>query len=206
MLLLNKNKNKVSSRRQIQIKEVKDGILVLPEHEYRLIIETSSINFELKSEEEQDILIDNFQNFLNSLPCELQVLVRVREVDIDRYLEEIGKSKATEREKVYRDQIKNYCSFIKNLVAGNKILSRRFYVVIPYKNSDKNKEFALIEEQINLQKDIILRGLEKLGMKARVLDSLELLDLFYSFYSPAQAKTQELKGHTIEALLENQYV
>ncbi len=206
MLLLNKNKNKVSSRGQIQIKEVKDGILVLPEHEYRLIIETSSINFELKSEEEQDVLIDNFQNFLNSLPCELQVVVRVREVDIDRYLEEIGKSKESEREKVYKDQINNYCNFIKNLVSGNKILSRRFYVVIPYKNSDKSKEFSLIAEQINLQRDIVLRGLEKLGMKARVLDSLELLDLFYSFYSPQQAKTQELKGHTIETLINNQYV
>ena len=206
MLLLNKNKNRVSSRRQIQIKEVKDSILVLPDNEYRLIIETSSINFELKSEEEQDVLIDNFQNFLNSLPCELQVLIRVREVDIDRYLEEIGKSKVAEHEKVYRDQIGNYCSFIKNLVAGNKILSRRFYVVIPYKNTDKNKEFSLIAEQINLQRDIILKGLEKLGMKARVLDSLELLNLFYSFYSPQQAKTQELKGHTIEALLSNQYV
>lgn len=206
MLLLNKNKNKVSSRRQIQIKEVKDGILILPEDEYRLIIETSSINFELKSEEEQDILIDNFQNFLNSLPCELQVLIRVREVDVDRYLEEIGKSKATESEKVYKNQISNYCSFIKNLVSGNKILSRRFYVVIPYQNSDKNKEFSLIGEQINLRRDIVLKGLERLGMKARVLDSLELLDLFYSFYSPAQAKTQELKGQTIEALLENQYV
>ena len=95
MLLLNKNKNKISSRRQIQIKEVKDGILILPNNEYSLIVETSSINFELKSEEEQDILIDSFQNFLNSLPCELQVLVRVREVDIDRYFEEIGKNKVT---------------------------------------------------------------------------------------------------------------
>ena len=206
MLLLSKNKNKVSSRNQIRIKEVKDGILVLPNNEYRLIVETSSINFELKSDEEQDVLIDGFQNFLNSLPCELQVLVRVREVDIDRYLEEIGKSKTTEREKVYRDQIGNYTGFIKNLVSGNKILSRRFYIVIPYKNSDKNKEFSLIEEQIHLQRDIIVKGLEKLGMKARVLDSLELLDLFYSFYSPQQAKTQELKGHTIEALINNQYV
>ncbi len=206
MLLLNKNKNKVSSRRQIRIKEVKDGILVLPDNEYRLIVETSSINFELKSDEEQDILIDSFQNFLNSLPCELQVLVRVREVDIDRYLEEIGKSKDIEKEKVYRDQINNYTSFIKNLVSGNKILSRRFYIVIPYKNTDKNKEFSLIEEQIHLQRDIVVKGLEKLGMKARVLTSLELLDLFYSFYSPQQAKTQELKGQTIEALLENQYV
>src|SRR3990167_4503729 len=129
MLLLNKNKNKVSSRRQIQIKEVKDGILILPNNEYRLAIETSSINFELKSEEEQDVLIDSFQNFLNSLPSRLQILIRVREVDIDRYLEQIGKSKTGEKEKVYRDQIDNYGDFIGNLVSGNKILSRRFYVV-----------------------------------------------------------------------------
>lgn len=206
MLLLNKNKNKVSSRGQIRIKEVKDGTLILPNNDYRLVVETSSINFELKSDEEQDILIDVFQNFLNSLPCELQVLIRVREVDIDRYLEEIGKSKNTEKEKVYRDQINNYTSFIKNLVSGNKILSRHFYIVIPYKNLDKNKDFSLIEEQIHLQRDIVVKGLEKLGMKARVLGSLEILDLFYSFYSPGQAKTQELKGHTIEALISNQYV
>jgi len=206
MLLLNKNKNKDSSRRQIRIKEVKDGILVLPDNEYRLIVETSSINFELKSDEEQDILIDNFQNFLNSLPCELQVLIRVREVDIDRYLEEIGKSKDIEREKVYKDQINNYTSFIKKLVSGNKILSRRFYVVIPYKIIDKNKDFSLMEEHLHLQRDIIVKGLERLGMKARVLGSIEVLDLFYSFYSPSQAKTQELKGHTIEALISHQNV
>ncbi|MDO8658746.1 MAG: hypothetical protein Q7K55_08445, partial [Candidatus Levybacteria bacterium] len=84
MWLLNKSRNKVSSRKQIQIKEVKDDILVLPNNEYRTIIETSSINFELKSEEEQDVLIDGFQNFLNSLPSQLQILIRVREVDIDR--------------------------------------------------------------------------------------------------------------------------
>ena len=78
MLLLNKNKNKVSSRRQIRIKEVKDGILVLPENEYRLIVETSSINFELKSDEEQDILIDSFQNFLNSLDFSLQFFITLR--------------------------------------------------------------------------------------------------------------------------------
>ncbi len=205
MLLLNKNKNRVSSRRQIQIKEVRDGILVLPNSQYRLVIETSSVNFELKSEEEQDILIDSFQNFLNSLPCELQILVRVREVDINKYLEQMGKSHDSEPEKVYKDQIKNYSSFIKNLVSGNKILSRRFFVVIPYKYQNKDKGFSLIVEQLHLQRDIVLRGLEKLGMKARVLDSLEILDLFYSFYNPNQVKTQELKGHTIEMLITNRY-
>lgn len=206
MWLLNKSKNKVSSRRQIKIKEVKDSILILPNNQYRLAIETSSINFELKSEEEQDVLIDSFQNFLNSLPCKLQILVRVREVDIDRYLEGISKTKDREKEKVYRDEIDNYCDFIKKLVSGNKILSRRFYVVIPYQHLDGNKDFNLIKEQINLNRDIVLRGLEKLGMKAKQLDSLEILDLFYSFYNSDQVKTQELKGKTIQALLQNNYV
>lgn len=201
MWLLSKSKSKASSRRQIQIKEVKDDILVLPNNEYRLVIETSSINFELKSEEEQDVLIDGFQNFLNSLPSQLQILIRVREIDIDRYLEQIGKSKLTEKEKIYKDQIDNYSEFITDLVSGNKILSRRFYVIIPYHHTDSNKDFNLIKEQIHLSRDIVLKGLEKLGMKAKTLDSLELLNLFYSFYNPNQIKTQELKGDIIERML-----
>lgn len=206
MSLWNKAKNKASSRRQIQIKEVRDGVIILPNNEYRLVIETSSVNFELKSDEEQDVLLDSFQNFLNSLPSELQILVRVREVDVDSYLDEIGKRKFIEKEKVYKQQIDNYSEFIKNLISGNKILSRRFYIVIPYKNTDKSYDFTTIFEHINLQKDIVTRGLEKLGMKATTLNSLEVLDLFYSFYNTSSQKTQELKGQTIEALLTPNYV
>jgi hypothetical protein len=206
MWLLSKSKNKVSSRRQIQIKEVKDDILVLPNLEYRTILETSSINFELKSEEEQDVLIDSFQNFLNSLPCQLQILIRVREVDIDHYLEEISKSKKTEKEKAYKNQIDNYCDFITKLVLGNKILSRRFYIVIPYHHEDKNKDFELVSEQLHLLTDIVAKGLAKLGMKTKTLSSLEILDLFYSFYNPDQIKTQALTGQTLQKLLENHYV
>lgn len=206
MWLLNKSKTKVSSRRQIQIKEVKDDILGLPNHEYRVLLETSSINFELKSEEEQDVLIDSFQNFLNSLPCQLQILVRVREVDIDRYLQEINFSKKVEKEEAYKNQIDNYCDFITNLVAGNKILSRRFYIVIPYHHGGSDKDFQLVKEQLRLLTDIVSRGLEKLGMKAKTLSSLEILELFYSFYNPEQLKTQALTGLTLEKLLENHYV
>ena len=203
MWLLKKSNNKVSTRRQIQIKEVKDGILVLPDNKYRLVIETSSINFELKSEEEQDVLIDSFQNFLNSLPCELQILVRVREVDVNRYLELVSEASHSEKEKVYKDQISNYCAFIKNLVAGSKILSRQFYIVIPYQHSGKNHDFYVIREQMHMSRDIVFRGLEKLGMKAKTLDSLELLSLFYNFYNPTHAKTQELKKQTIQEMVNN---
>jgi hypothetical protein len=197
MWLLTKSNSKVSSRRQIDIKEVKDGILVLPGNEYRTVIETSSVNLELKSEAEQDVLIDSFQNFLNSLSIPLQILIRVREVDIDSYLEKIQEEKTHEKEKVYKLQIDNYTEFVGKLVSGNKILQRRFYVVIPYKNPDRGKDFGVIKEHIHLQRDIVIRALEKLGMKTKVLDSLEVLDLFYNFYNSSQAKTQELKNQIL---------
>lgn len=197
MWLLTKSNSKVSSRRQIEIKELKDGILVLPNNEYRIVIETSSVNLELKSEDEQDVLIDSFQNFLNSLSIPLQILIRVREVDIDSYLEKIQKEKQNEKEKIYRLQIDNYTEFVGKLVSGNKILQRRFYVVIPYKNVDHQRDFSVIKEHINLQRDLIVMSLEKLGMKTKVLDSLEVLDLFYNFYNPSQAKTQELKNQIL---------
>ena len=199
------NNSKASSRRQVQIKEVKDNVLILPGNHYRTVLETSSVNFELKSEDEQDVLIDNFQNFLNSLPCTLQILIRVREVDTDRYLEEFSKSQGKDSEKVYRDQMKNYCDFIRTLVSGNKILSRRFYVVIPYTPTDKTGDFDLIKEQILLSQDIVAKGLEKLGMKTRALNSFEILELFYKFYNFDHIKSQELKAQTFKELFNNSY-
>lgn len=199
------NNSKVSSRRQVQIKEVKDNVLILPGNRFRTVLETSSVNFELKSEDEQDVLIDNFQNFLNSLPCALQILIRVREVDIDRYLEEFAKNQGKESEKVYREQMKNYCDFIRTLVSGNKILSRRFYVVIPYNPTEKTGDFNLIKEQILLSQDIVAKGLEKLGMKTRALDSFELLELFYKFYNFDHIKSQELKAQTFQEFFNKSY-
>ncbi|OGE78056.1 hypothetical protein A3J19_01095 [Candidatus Daviesbacteria bacterium RIFCSPLOWO2_02_FULL_41_8] len=204
-MLFGKPKSKSSSRRQIRIKEVKDNMLILPGNKYRAIIETSAINFELKSEDEQDAIIDNFQNFLNSLPCSLQILIRVREVDIDRYLEEFSKRESKEEEEVYKTQIQSYCSFITDLVSGNKILSRRFYVVIPYDDSGGKHDFALVKEQLLLNQDIVIKGLEKLGMKTRVLDSLEILDLFYTFYNSDQVKSQPLKAETLRPIFEGSY-
>ncbi len=206
MWLLKKSLNKISSRNQIAIKEVRDGILVLPKNEHRLVIETSSVNFELKSEAEQDVLIDSFQTFLNSLPSQLQILIRIREVDIDQYVDSIDLLKETEDEKQYLEQINDYTQFIRQLVSGNKILSRKFYIVLPYKPETKGNTFELAQAQLNLTQDMVIKALEKLGMKARKLDSLEVLHLFYSFYNKGQIKTQELTNTTMKAILQHNYV
>ncbi len=100
----------------------------------------------------------------------------------------------------------NYTQFIQKLVSGNKILSRRFFVIIPYHSSDSQKDFKIIKEQLSVTRDIILRGLEKLGMKVKTLNSLELLDLFYSFYNADQIKTQILQEEAVIAHTQQTYV
>lgn len=179
--------------------------MILPENKFRMILETSSVNFELKSDSEQDLLLDNFQNFLNSLSCPLQILIRVREIDVDGYLEQILKSKDAEKEIIYRKQIENYTSFIKEVVRGNKILTRKFYIVIPYNHTEGKKDFPAIKEHLNLQRDLVLRGLEKIGMKAKPLDTIEVLNQFYTFYNSAHSKTQELTKQSLSKLLGGSY-
>jgi hypothetical protein len=199
MYLLQKSNAKASSRRQIDIKGVKDGILMLPGNEYRFVLEVSSVNFELKSEDEQDALIDTYQSFLNSLSCGLQIIVRVREMDMDKYIDDLNARLAGETEAIYRTQIRNYTKFVGSLIATNKILARRFYVVVPYTGKDET-DFDLVKEQLYLNCDIVAKGLSRLGMQTTGLGSLEVLDLFYSFYNPAQAKRQPLSAQALQVL------
>jgi len=205
MLSSSQAKTKGSARAQIGIKEVRDNILVLSDNSYRSILSVSSLNFELQSEEEQDVLIDNFQSFLNSLTIPLQILIRIRELDIEKYLENIQQSRADEVEEIYIEQLKHYSNFIRKLISGNKILSRKFYVVIPYDNKAVN-EFYIAREQLLLEQEIIIKGLEKIGMSARQVSGLEILDLFYSFYKPDQAKTQPLAQEIVRQTNEQNFI
>ena len=199
MYALRKSNRKTSARSQIDIKGVKDGVLMLSDRHYRVVLEVSPVNFELKSEDEQDALIDTFESFLNSVGSPLQILVRTREIDMDKYLGELNEALAGETEAVYKDQINNYDEFIRSLITTNKILTRHFYVIVPYDASSKT-EFEMVQEQLNLRVDIVTKGLARLGMHTRELPSLEVLELFYSFYSPEQAKIQPLTEQTLELL------
>ncbi len=199
MFALQKSKTRTSSRNQIAIKGVRDGILMLPNNEYRAILQVSSLNFELRSEEEQDAIMDTYESFLNSVGSSLQILIRTREIDMDKYLEDLKIRLDDEKEQVYRDQLQNYDEFIRTLIQSNKILTRHFYIVVPYHASNK-ADFELVQEQLNLKLDIVAKGMMRIGMHTKELSSLETLDLFYSFYSPAQAKIQPLTEHALQLI------
>ena len=199
MFALQKSKSKASSRNQIAIKGVRDGVLMLPNNEYRAILQVSSLNFELRSEEEQDAIIDIYESFLNSVGSSLQILIRTREIDMDKYLEDLTERLDDETEEIYRSQLINYDEFIRSLITNNKILTRHFYVIVPYRPNGK-ADFELIEEQLNIKLDIVAKGMTRLGMHTNQLDSLEVLDLFYSFYSPTQAKIQPLTEQALQLI------
>jgi hypothetical protein len=197
MFALQKSKSRISSRGQIAIKGARDGILLLPNHQYRAILEVSSLNFELKSEAEQDAIIDTYESFLNSVGVSLQILIRTREIDMDKYLEDLAGRLDSEIEPIYRQQLLNYDEFIRSLIQSNKILTRHFYIIVPYSAGSK-ADFELVKEQLGLTTDIVAKGMNRLGMQARQLTSLEILDLFYSFYNPAQAKIQPLTERALQ--------
>lgn len=129
MSLFQKSNIRMSSRPQIAIKGVDEGILILPNRKYRIILEASSINFELKSEDEQDALIETYQAFLNALSFPLQILIRVREMDMDTYLSAFRQRVELETEEIYKQQALNYAEFVQGLITTNKILYKQFIFV-----------------------------------------------------------------------------
>lgn len=199
MFALQKSMSKTNSRKQIAIKGVRDNILLLPSDQYRAVLKVSSLNFELKSEAEQDAIIDTYESFLNSVGSNLQIIIRTRQIDMDKYLEDINSKLATESEDIYKKQLKNYDEFIRSLITTNTILTRNFYLVIPYA-ANRKTDFSLTQEQMSLKIDIVSKGMARLGMQTNRLNSLEILDLFYSFYSPAQSKIQPLSNQALNLI------
>lgn len=118
---------------------------------------------------------------------------------MDKYLEDLQERLDGETVPIYRTQLQNYDEFIRSLITDNKILTRHFYIIVPYKISGKT-DFDLIAEQIKIKLDIIAKGMSRLGMHTDQLNSLEVLDLFYSFYSPTQAKLQPLTEQALQII------
>jgi hypothetical protein len=196
MFALQKSKSKSNSRIQIDIKGVQDNILLLTNNRYRAVLEVTPVNFELRSEDEQDAIIDIYESFLNSVGVPLQILIRTREIDMDKYLEDLSDQVTQEVVPIYKQQLEHYGEFIKSLISTNKILTRHFYVIVPYTAPSKS-DLDLVKEQVSLIVDIVAKGLGRLGISTKQLSSLALLDLFYSFYSPKQAKTQPLTAQAL---------
>jgi hypothetical protein len=206
--------NFASTQKYLKISEIKNDCLVLKDGTLRAILLASSINFALKSEEEQKAVIQNYARFLNTLEFPLQIVTHSRPFNIDPYVNELNLLRQNQTNELLRNQTTDYRDFIKELIGLGEIMSRRFYIVVPYNPGGdtkrgffsrvvdtlsaaivvkiKKEKFEAYREALFKRADNIIAGLSSMGVKARPLDTQSLIELFYNIYNPAEAKNQNL--------------
>jgi len=199
----------------VEIKEIKNGVLRLKKGGLRRVLMVGGINFDLKSEAEQTLILQSFQNFLNSLDFSLQFFIHSRKTNIASYLEKMEGRKNEEENELLKIQIGEYTNFIRSFVEQNAIITKTFFVVVPYepvilskemkgifgvlKGGQKKKETASEEvppehlEQLNHRVDQVVNGLSGIGLRAAPLENEELIELYYNLYNPQLVEKKELE-------------
>ena len=202
-----------SSQEFVPIQEIRDGILILKNGAMRLILMVSSLNFALKSQEEQTAIIYQYQNFLNGLDFSIQIFVQSRPINIASYLNILRDREQQQTNELIRIQNREYIEFIKNLVETTNIVSKNFYIVVPFnppvfeigdqkgivskisgifgKKEEVNSEqkeikFEEYKEQLLQRGDVVISELARLGIRAAALGTEEAIELFYQLYNPGE--------------------
>ncbi|MBI4836872.1 MAG: hypothetical protein HY813_00480 [Candidatus Portnoybacteria bacterium] len=199
--------NALSIQEKIEIENIQDGVVLLKDGGLRAVLMTSSINFALKSTDEQDALIYHFQEFLNSLDFSIQILIASRKFDISNYLETLEQKRKEQENDLMRIQAAEYIDFIKGLTELANIVTESFYIIIPFAEmeaktltpleklslatglrrpsaSEQKKSFEELKTQLWQRINYILSGLEGFGLKAVPLNDEDLIELFYHQYNP----------------------
>ena len=197
----------IPSQQFIPVDQIREGVMIMKDKSLKGILLISSINFALKSEEEQGAIIFNFQNFLNSLDFSCQIIVNSRKVNITGYVEKIKKLEDEQKNELLKIQTADYRRFVEELVAGGSIMNKNFYIIIPYYplvelpgmpgGGDKKKQTArsLTEQgfqtgkyQLWQRMEYISLGLRRCGLKSVPLGTEELIELLWSLHHPKQAE------------------
>ncbi|MDP3954138.1 MAG: hypothetical protein Q8Q06_01825 [bacterium] len=193
----------------VDVADIKESVAILKDGSLRSVIEVGSINFELKSPNEQAATISAFQDFLNSVDFTLQVIIISRKLDINPYLTYLDSLTGNIQHELLKIQAIEYSRFVKGLTELANILSKKFYIVIPfvvilktaggkgvlsifkslaspstYSKSLTEDEFRAYKMQLDQRIDLVMSGIGRLGINARVLDKEELLNLYKSLYNP----------------------
>lgn len=179
----------------------------------RAVIKIEPINFELKSETEQNGIIYSYQSFLNSLEFPIQIVVHSKKLDLERYLIKIDESKKHMTNELLRIQTEDYVEFVRRLISVANIMAKRFYVVVSYSTATKastmasftglfhktatgplldQDQFTRFRSEVINRANLVGNGLIRIGLKASVLETQGLIELFYAIYNPDIATEERL--------------
>lgn len=198
-----------TSQQFIEFSEIKNGVVVLKNKALRGVLMVSSINFDLKSEDEQKAITYQFQSFLNSLDFSCQIVIQSRKLNITGYFDLLKELEEKQENELLKVQIAEYRKFIQNLVEEETIMKKEFFVVVPFTLSEaigvtggifkgfgKQKDFfGLGEENFNRCRDqlwqrmeFVAVGLRRCGLTAVPLTTPELIEMYWSLYHPKESE------------------
>ncbi|MFA4814491.1 MAG: hypothetical protein WC924_02670 [Candidatus Gracilibacteria bacterium] len=213
-----KKDKKESTQMHLKIAEIHDDTVVLKNGGLRSVLKTSSINLNLKSEEEQNAVIYSYQNFLNTLEFPIQIVVRSKRLDLENYIEKLKKLGVKQGNPLLQKQTFEYVEYISRLVEYADIMEKQFYVVIPQdpfgqehrgfiksflenifpqdtvtKIQQRQKQFDELKKRLAQRTNTVRAGLEGCGLRVQEMNTEELIELYYETYNPLTARSQKIE-------------
>ncbi len=203
-----------STQEFLRLKNIKEDVLILDNNDVRGILMVSSVNFALKSEQTQSAIIHGFQSFLNSLDFFCQIIVQSRNINITSYLDTIKGLEEKQNSELMKAQTSSYSEFIKELIKEDNIMTKKFYLVVPYgsiealgvgsmvnqsffsklfgkskTNAQKSDDnFEKCKSQLWQRMEFVAMGLKRCGLDVVPLITEELVELFWTIHHPSQAE------------------
>ena len=187
----------------VPVSDIHDDVVVLKSGQLCMVLLASSINFALKSADEQQAILSQFQAFLNSIDFSLQIYIQSRRLDIRPYLEVLRERESLQDNDLMRIQLREYMEFISTFTTQVDIMTKNFFVVIPYsplnvemkglgqflKGGAEKKERAsnkFFEDRTQLEQrvSVVEQGLARIGIRTAPLGTEELTELFYHIFNP----------------------
>lgn len=216
-----------SSQEFVTIKEIRDNVIILEDKTMRMVLMASSLNFALKSAEEQEAIILQYQEFLNSLDFSVQFFVESRHLNIEPYLDGLKETEKKQINELLKIQIKEYIEFVRNFVSLTEIVSKTFYIVVPFAPSAfggaktgplgilnvfggllkrekadkidfKEGKFEEYKSQLQQRAEAVTQGLVRTGVRVVPLNTEELIELFYKLYNPEELAREDIHMPKIE--------
>lgn len=195
----------------VPIEDVRDGIILLKDGSLKAVILASSLNFSLKSEDERAAILMQFQDFLNSLDFSIQIHIESRKLDIRPYLALLEAQKKVQTNSLMKIQIQEYIGFVKSFTESTNIMTKQFFVVVPYAppvlttgkagfldsmlpskvtaaGAASKEMFAEHVTQLEQRLSVVEQGLVRCGIRVARLGSEEVIELFYKIFNPGDTE------------------
>lgn len=208
--------SKAATQRFVPISEIRNDTVILKKGGLRAVLEVEALNFNLKSETEQQGIIAGYESFINTLVFPVQIVVRSTKVNVDPYIEQIRQMANKQDNELLKEQTEAYADFMEKIVEVADIMQKRFLVVVPLDDAEEKKsalsqffswigiddsagkvnhrrkyfndKAGKLKERVNL----VETGLRNVGLRTRRLTTMELIELYYEIYNPKTSQEQKL--------------